>query len=88
MDIISKGDFSISNYGGRTIFSFRSPSMASTDYAKQIKLLEQYHVNKLSRIGALFFYDVLARKTAPVSIRHSGGYPFHKLLDFFLSHAE
>ena len=49
MDIISKGDFSISNYGGHTVFSFRSPSMGTTDYAEQIRLLEQNHVNKLSR---------------------------------------
>ena len=50
MDIIVKGDFSISNYQGHTVFSFRSPSMASTDYVKQIALIEQsHHVNKVSR---------------------------------------
>ena len=49
MDIISRGDFSISNYQGHTIFSFRSPSMSSTDYVEQIRLIEQSHVNKVSR---------------------------------------
>ena len=49
MDVITRGDFSISNYQGHTIFSFRSPSMASTDYVKQIQLIEQGTVNKVSR---------------------------------------
>ena len=49
MDIISKGDFSISNYNGQTVFSFRSPSMADTDYVRQLTLVEQNHVNKISR---------------------------------------
>ena len=33
-DIIAKGDFSISNFGGRTIVSFRMPSRADTDYVQ------------------------------------------------------
>jgi len=33
-DIISKGDFSISNFNGRTIVSFRMPSRADTDYVQ------------------------------------------------------
>ena len=32
MDIITKEDFAISNYQGKTLFSFRSPSMGNTDY--------------------------------------------------------
>ncbi|MBO4308134.1 MAG: SEC-C domain-containing protein [Bacteroidales bacterium] len=32
MDIISKGDFSITNVGGKTTFSFRIPSMERIDY--------------------------------------------------------
>lgn len=37
MNIISTGDFAISNYRGRTKFTFRSPSIASVDYTKRIK---------------------------------------------------
>lgn len=35
MDIISYGDFTISNYNGKTIFSFRTPSIIHTDYVKE-----------------------------------------------------
>lgn len=34
MDIISKGDFAISNYNGKTQFSFRLPSQEDVDYKK------------------------------------------------------
>lgn len=34
MDIISKGDFAISNYNGKTQFSFRLPSQKDVDYKK------------------------------------------------------
>ena len=40
MDIISYGDFTISNYNGKTIFSFRTPSIVRTDY------VEEYNENK------------------------------------------
>ena len=33
MDIISKGDFAVSNYEGKTTFSFRIPSQRETSYA-------------------------------------------------------
>ncbi len=36
MDIISKGDFSISNFDGKTQFSFRLPSQSHVDYKKDI----------------------------------------------------
>lgn len=36
MDVISKGDFSVSNKDGKTIFTFRMPSLQVTDYVKQI----------------------------------------------------
>lgn len=36
MDIIQLGDFSVSNYGGQTVFSFRLPSKETTDYVKKI----------------------------------------------------
>lgn len=32
MDVISKGDFAISNYNGKTQFSFRIPSQNDVDY--------------------------------------------------------
>jgi len=32
MDIISMGDFAVSNYGGKTVFSFRTPSVATIDF--------------------------------------------------------
>ena len=34
MDIISKGDFAISNYDGKTTFSFRTPSSGNIDFAE------------------------------------------------------
>ena len=33
MDIVSIGDLAISNYQGKTVFSFRAPSQGITDYA-------------------------------------------------------
>lgn len=37
MDIITKGDFAVSNYDGKTVFTFRVPSIALTDYVAQIR---------------------------------------------------
>lgn len=37
MDIITKGDFAVSNYGGKTVFTFRTPSESVTDYVKQLQ---------------------------------------------------
>lgn len=37
MDIITTGDFSITNVGGKTIFSFRVPSIKELDYVKESK---------------------------------------------------
>lgn len=36
MDIIRSGDFAVSNYQNRTIFSFRVPSVEDTDYQKEV----------------------------------------------------
>jgi predicted aspartyl protease len=36
MDVIGQGDFSISNYEGKTIMSFREPSMGHVDYTKNL----------------------------------------------------
>jgi len=48
MDIILLGDFIISNYGGKTVFSFRFPSKQCVDYVMQInveKKIGQKHGN-------------------------------------------
>ena len=37
MDIIGMGDFAVSNYDGKTVFSFRIPSQAKTDYVSIIQ---------------------------------------------------
>jgi len=34
MDIISQGDFAVSNYGGKTQFTFRTPSAGHIDFRK------------------------------------------------------
>lgn len=36
MDIINQGDFSVSNFNGKTTFTFCIPSLKTLDYAKQI----------------------------------------------------
>ena len=38
MDIINLGDFTVSNHNGQTVFSFRMPSMQTTDYVKQVNV--------------------------------------------------
>lgn len=40
MDIICKGDFSVSNFNGKTVFSFRCPSVATTDYYKLLASMQ------------------------------------------------
>ena len=35
MDIISQGDFSITNFNGKTCFSFRTPSLHKIDYVEE-----------------------------------------------------
>jgi hypothetical protein len=34
MDVISIGDFAVTNFDGKTTFSFRIPSMATIDFCK------------------------------------------------------
>ena len=36
MDIICAGDFAVSNFNGKTVFTFRTPSKSVTDYVEQI----------------------------------------------------
>lgn len=41
MDLITQGDFSITNTGGRTLFSFRMPSLQAVDYELELlRILE------------------------------------------------
>lgn len=40
MDIISLGDFAVSNFMGETTFTFRMPSVSKTDYVKNIYRLQ------------------------------------------------
>ena len=37
MDIISMGDFAVSNHGGKLVFTFRVPSIKTTDYVAEAK---------------------------------------------------
>lgn len=36
MDVIGKGDFAISNHAGRTVMTYRKPSVATTDYVAEL----------------------------------------------------
>jgi hypothetical protein len=36
MDIINKGDFAVTNYNGKTVFSFRIPSTERIDFIEQL----------------------------------------------------
>lgn len=49
MDIMGLGDLAISNYEGKTSFSFRIPSMAGTDYVQQLKLMQRASSTKIGR---------------------------------------
>lgn len=49
MDIMGIGDLAISNYEGKTSFSFRIPSMADTDYVQQLQLMQRASSTKIGR---------------------------------------
>lgn len=42
MNIISQGDFTISNFGGRTTMSFRVPSLERKDYVAEVNEYNRY----------------------------------------------
>ena len=46
MDIISHGDFSLTNLGGRTCMSFRTPSCAVVDYVEEARRLSYSSVGR------------------------------------------
>ena len=39
MDVITSGDFAVSNHNGKTVFSFRVPSVETTDYVKKAQFI-------------------------------------------------
>ena len=48
MDIISMGDFAVSNHDGKLVFTFRIPSIKTTDYvveakAEEVRAMIQQH---------------------------------------------
>ena len=49
MDVITRGDFAVSNYNGKTSFTFRVPSVAVTDYVKLIQLTGQARSAQIGR---------------------------------------
>ena len=42
MNIIKQGDFSISNYNGKTTMTFRVPSLCEIDFVKDIEEANRY----------------------------------------------
>jgi len=38
MDLISQGDFAVSSFNGKTVFTFRVPSQKRTDYVVEVNL--------------------------------------------------
>jgi len=42
MDVIQQGDFSISNFGGHTVMSFRRPSQKKIDYCEETAQYNKY----------------------------------------------
>lgn len=51
MDIITKGDFAVSNYNGKTVFSFRMPSESRLDFVSGIKLSNIIMAKRTSSTG-------------------------------------
>ena len=49
MDVISCGDFAVTNRDNRTIFTFRMPSIARHDYVKEHEASERRRLKKTRR---------------------------------------
>lgn len=43
MDVMVKGDLSITNYEGKTVLSFREPSISKIDYVEELRKYDQMH---------------------------------------------
>ena len=52
MDIINKGDFAISNRNGKTVFTFRTPSVAEIDFVSAKKANEKIGRNSKCPCGS------------------------------------
>jgi predicted aspartyl protease len=50
MDIINQGDFAVTNFNGKTAFSFRMPSRGKIDFVQQIQN-SQPIINKAPNVG-------------------------------------
>ena len=44
MDVITKGDLSITNYQGKTVLTFREPSLEKIDYVEELKLQKKCRI--------------------------------------------
>jgi len=49
MDIINAGDFAVTNFGGRTVFSYRFPSLKHIDFVKEGKPDTKPHTQKSTK---------------------------------------
>ncbi|MFA7402182.1 MAG: SEC-C metal-binding domain-containing protein [Bacteroidales bacterium] len=49
MDVITMGDFSITNYDSKTTVSFRIPSIKTIDYVEEANKLKESNYNKIGR---------------------------------------
>ena len=49
MDVITLGDFSVTNFQGKTTLSFRTPSIRETDYVAELNLNKFQSSNKPGR---------------------------------------
>jgi predicted aspartyl protease len=52
MDVIALGDFSVTNRGGNTVFSFRMPGMVHTDYVEEHRAATEREAVRLQREAA------------------------------------
>ena len=51
MDIITRGDFAITNVGGKTTFSFRIPSVDTIDYCNKSNMIPNKPIVKAKKTG-------------------------------------
>ncbi|MBM3404783.1 MAG: hypothetical protein FJY10_07835 [Bacteroidetes bacterium] len=49
MDIINMGDLAITNYQGKTVYSFRIPSVQAIDFVEETKKLKEKQFSKTGR---------------------------------------
>ena len=52
MDIITKGDFAVSNYNGKTMFTFRMPSESTLNFVSGIKASNVIMANRTRKNSA------------------------------------